>query len=81
MKKSNNIKISIYNNKVIIENYNKIIDLNNDKIIIDNYIITGLNLKIINIDEYYIIINGDIRNLNILEGTKWNIMFPLQKII
>lgn len=70
MKKSNNIKISIYNNKVIIENYNKIIDLNNDKIIIDNYIITGLNLKIINIDEYYIIINGDIKNLNILEGTK-----------
>lgn len=72
MKKSkDNIKISLYNNtKIVIENYNKIIDLNDNIVIIDNYEIKGLNLKIANIDEYYIIINGKINNLCIVDDDK-----------
>ena len=72
MKKSkDNIKISLYNNtKIVIENYNKIIDLNDNIVIIDNYEIKGLNLKITNIDEYYIIINGSINNLSIVDDDK-----------
>jgi hypothetical protein len=72
MKKSkDNIKISLYNNtKIVIENYNKIIDLNDNIVIIDNYEINGQNLKITNIDEYYIIINGNINNLSIVDDDK-----------
>lgn len=67
MKKiKNNIKISLYNNtKIVIENYNKIIDLNDSIIIIDNYKIKGMNLKIPNIDDYYIIITGSIKSITI----------------
>jgi len=65
-KNKNNTKLSIYNNtKIVIENYNKIVDLNDNKIIIDNYIINGSNLKIPNIDEYYIIVTGLINSVNI----------------
>ena len=74
-KNKNNIKLSIYNNtKIVIENYNNIIDLNDNKIIIDNYNIIGTNLKIPSIDEYYIIITGLINNINIVDDNKWNIM-------
>lgn len=74
-KNKNNIKLSIYNNtKIVIENYNNIIDLNDNKIMIDNYNIIGTNLKIPSIDEYYIIITGLINNINIVDDNKWNIM-------
>lgn len=70
-KNKNNIKLSIYNNtKIVIENYNNIIDLNDNKIIIDNYNIIGTNLKIPSIDEYYIIITGLINNINIVDDNK-----------
>ena len=70
-KNKNNIKLSIYNNtKIVIENYNNIIDLNDNKIIIDNYNIIGNNLKIPSIDEYYIIITGLINNINIVDDNK-----------
>ena len=69
MKKSkNNIKLSIYSNtKIVIENYNKIIDLNDNIVIIDNYKINGSNLKIPNIDEFYIIITGVIKSIDIVD--------------
>ena len=70
-KNKNNIKLSIYNNtKIVIENYNNIIDLNDNRIIIDNYNIIGTNLKIPSIDEYYIIITGLINNINIVDDNK-----------
>ena len=52
-------KLSLYNNdKVVIENYSNIKDINDDLIIIDNYLIIGNNLKIKQIEEYFIIIIG-----------------------
>lgn len=64
---SNKIKkISIYcNNKLVIENYDSIIDINNQEIIIDYYKIIGETLKIKSIDEYYIIIEGNINGVYI----------------
>lgn len=57
-------KVSLYNNeKVVIENYNNIHDIENNYIIIDNYKIEGLNLKIKQIEEYFIIIIGLINNI------------------
>lgn len=52
-------KLSMYGNeKLTIENYNNLIDLNDNLIIIDNYIIEGNNLRIKEINEYNIIILG-----------------------
>lgn len=57
-------KVSLYNNeKVVIENYNNIHDIDNNYIIIDNYKIEGSDLKIKQIEEYFIIIMGLINNI------------------
>lgn len=58
------------NNKLIIENYHNIIDLSNEYIIVDNYNITGINLKIKEMDEYYIIIDGVIKTIELLSDDK-----------
>ncbi len=64
-------KLSIYNNeRVIIENYDNITELLNDNIIVDKYVINGENLKIKQIDEYYIIIVGKIFYINIKDDSK-----------
>lgn len=60
----NNKKISIYDcSKIVIENYKNILEINTNKIKIDNYTILGVNLKIVKIDEYYIIICGHIEKI------------------
>lgn len=75
-------KLSLYNNeKVVIENYNNIRDINDDCIIIDKYYINGENLKIKLIEEYFIIIIGVINSIIINSDNKWNTMFLPQKII
>lgn len=57
-------KVSLYNNeKVVIENYDNIHDIDNNYIIIDNYKIEGSDLKIKQIEEYFIIIIGIINNI------------------
>lgn len=58
------------NNKLIIENYHNIIDLSNEYIIVDNYNIIGINLKIKEMDEYYIIIDGVIKTIELLSDDK-----------
>ena len=68
-------KVSLYNNeKVVIENYNNIHDIDNNYIIIDNYKIEGSDLKIKQIEEYFIIIIGIINNIIITSDKSWNIM-------
>ena len=75
MRKNHNSKIIVYNNtKVVIENYDNIIDLNNDLIKIDIYELYGLNLKVKQIDSYYIIIEGLLTQILIVDDTKWNIL-------
>lgn len=64
-------KLSLYNNeKVVIENYNNIRDINDDCIIIDKYYINGENLKIKQIEEYFIIIIGVINSIIINSDNK-----------
>jgi len=59
-------KLSLYNNeRVVIENYNNICDIEESYIIIDNYKIEGTNLKIKQIEEYFIIIIGLINKITI----------------
>lgn len=73
--KNKDLKITVfYNNKVIIENYNNLIDINETLIIIDNYKIKGTNLQIKEINDYLIIIIGIINNIEIVNDNKWNIM-------
>lgn len=60
-------RIIIYNNeKVIIENYKAIIDLSNNYIIVDKYYIKGENIKIKEMDDYYINIFGNIKTIEFL---------------
>lgn len=69
--KNKDLKITIfYNNKVIIENYNNLIDINETLIIIDNYKIKGTNLQIKEINDYLIIIIGIINNIEIVNDNK-----------
>ena len=51
---------------VYIENYNKLIDIKDDEIIIDNYLIRGVFLKIVSIENRSIVINGKIREILVL---------------
>lgn len=65
--KNKDLKITIFNNnKIIIENYNNLIDIKEISIIIDNYKINGKNLQIKEIDDYLIIIYGIINNIDIV---------------
>lgn len=65
--KNKDLKITIFNNnKIIIENYNNLIDIKETSIIIDNYKINGKNLQIKEIDDYLIIIYGIINNIDIV---------------
>lgn len=65
--KNKDLKITIFNNnKIIIENYNNLIDIKETLIIINNYKINGENLQIKEIDDYLIIIYGIINNIDIV---------------
>lgn len=65
--KNKDSKITIFNNnKVVIENYNNLIDINDNIIIIDNYEVNGNNLQIKEINDYLIIIIGIIHNIIIV---------------
>lgn len=69
--KNKESKITIFNdNKVVIENYNNLIDINDNIITIDNYKIKGTNLQIKEINDYLIIIIGIINNIEIVNDNK-----------
>ena len=50
-------------NKIIIHNYQKLLDLNESMIKIDYLLIYGKNLKIIKMDDDLIEINGEIEKI------------------
>ena len=55
------IKITMYNNeKVIVNNYNKLLDISLEVVKIDNLLIKGDNLKIKKMDNYLIEIWGKV---------------------
>lgn len=58
------MKIVIYdNNKCVIEDYNTIKKIENESIIIDFYQVSGKNLKIKQMNDYLIVINGIIEHI------------------
>lgn len=64
----NQIKLSIFNNqRLIIENYNELLDINDELISVDIYTISGNFLKISKMDNYMIEIQGIIRQIIINE--------------
>jgi len=68
MKNEINVKISIYNDKrIIIENYQKLLDLSENLIIVDIYSIYGKFLKLKKMDNYMIEILGNIERVIINE--------------
>ena len=62
--KNSKIKLSIYGNeRIIIENYDNLMDISDLEIIIDDYKIIGDFLKIRRMDNYMIEINGKISSI------------------
>lgn len=55
----------IGNNRIIIYQYTELIDIDNDKIELDNFIIYGLNLRIIKMDDDKVEIMGNIKKIEI----------------
>lgn len=57
-------KITLWDNKkIVIENYDKLIDISNEKIKIDKYLIKGKNLQILELNQFIIKIYGEIKEL------------------
>lgn len=68
MKVSSNIKLSIYsNNRIVIEDYDKLLDLNENLIKVDIYSIYGKFLKLKQMDSYLIEIIGEVHQVIIGE--------------
>lgn len=64
----NQIKLSIFNNqRIIIENYNELLDIGEELISVDIYTISGNFLKITKMDNYMMEIQGIIRQIIINE--------------
>ena len=55
----------IGNNRIIIYQYTELIDIDNDKIELDNFIIYGLNLRIIKMDDDKVEIMWNIKKIEI----------------
>ena len=56
----------VENEKIIVENINKINSFSEELISFDNFNVYGLNLKIISIEEQVIIIEGKVSKVEIL---------------
>lgn len=68
MKNTTNIKLSIYSNqRIVIEDYNRLIDLSENLIKVDIFSIHGKFLKLKQMDSYMIEIFGDIHQVIINE--------------
>ncbi len=66
MKINNRIKLSIYKDeKIIVENYKDLKDINEEEIVVDLYRIKGNFLKIKRMDNYMIEIEGIISQIKI----------------
>lgn len=62
------IKITLHSDShIIIRNFNELKDINDDYILIDNYLLIGKLLKITVLDESYIEIYGEIKEIKIIE--------------
>lgn len=55
------------NNHVIIKNFKELKSINDDYILIDNYLLIGSLLKITILDESYIEIYGQIKEIKIID--------------
>lgn len=64
MKLNNRVKLSIYKNeKIIIENYQELMDITDTSVVVDLYQIHGNFLKIKKMDNYMIEISGIISQI------------------
>lgn len=59
-------KIIISKNKISIFSYDALLELSIEKIIIDNIVIIGDNLRIEEMDEYYIIVTGTLNEVKFI---------------
>lgn len=60
-----NPDIEIKNNKIIIYNYIKLIDLKNNTVETKKYIIIGNNLTIFKMNKYDLVIKGNLSNIKV----------------
>ncbi|MCK9536976.1 MAG: hypothetical protein M0R05_05295 [Bacilli bacterium] len=68
MKKDLKVKLSIYNDeRIVIENYRQLIDLNEDIIKVDIYTIVGQFLKLKRMDSYMIEVVGTVGQIIIAD--------------
>lgn len=59
-------KIIISKNKISIFSYDALLELSIEKIIVDNIVIIGDNLRIEEMDEYYIIVTGTLNEVKFI---------------
>lgn len=66
MRKGSDLKLTIYHNeRIVIENYNQLLDLNDELIRVDIYTIVGKFLKLTQMDSYMIEVLGSIQQVHI----------------
>ncbi|HEY8396181.1 MAG TPA: YabP/YqfC family sporulation protein [Bacilli bacterium] len=64
MKNGASIKLTVYKNeRIVIENYRQLIDLNDELIRVDIYTIVGKFLKLTQMDSYMIEVLGSIHQV------------------
>lgn len=65
------LKLKLFENeKIIIDNYQKLHDFQKDYLIVDQYLIKGDFLKISKMDEMTVEIYGKIKEIKVLEKTE-----------
>jgi hypothetical protein len=68
MRKGSDLKLTIYHNeRIVIENYTQLLDLNEELIRVDFYTIVGKFLKLTQMDSYMIEVLGSIHQV-LIEG-------------
>ena len=68
MKNGTAIKLTVYRNeRIVIENYRQLLDLNDEVIKVDIYTIVGKFLKLTQMDSYMIEVLGSIHQI-LIEG-------------
>ncbi|MGM9969453.1 MAG: YabP/YqfC family sporulation protein [Anaeroplasma sp.] len=62
------MKINIENKLLSIDNYIQIIEVNNDLIVLEKVRVYGYNLKIIKLDPYQVVMQGNFSKIEFGEG-------------
>ena len=61
------LKVILSNNNLTIKNFKELKSINDDYILVDNYLFTGTLLRITILDEGFLEIHGNIKEIKIID--------------